>query len=124
MIGATFDPFEVEAERQVIAEERARDQESPFSRLDHQHLVTSYVRHPYRNPILGWPDDLERIDVDDLKAFYRDHYRPEGAVLVIVGDVDPARAARRLRGTILLALAHGPRWGRPVRRGAEAGWPS
>ena len=62
MGGATFDPAEVEAERQVIAEERARDQESPFSRLDHQHLVTSYVRHPYRNPILGWPDDLERIE--------------------------------------------------------------
>jgi len=92
MVGATFDPAEVEAERQVIAEERARDQESPFSRLDHQHLVASYVRHPYRNPILGWPDDLERIGVADLKAFYRGHYRPGGAVLVIVGDVEPSRA--------------------------------
>ena len=92
MRGATFDPREVEAERQVIAEERARDQESPFGRLDQAHLAASYVRHPYRNPILGWPDDLARIGVDDLKAFYRDHYRPDGAVLVVVGDVDPDRA--------------------------------
>ena len=92
MRGAAFDPREVEAERQVIAEERARDAESPLSRLDSAHLTHSYVRHPYRNPILGWPDDLASIEVADLKRFYRRHYRPEGAVLVIVGDVDPDRA--------------------------------
>jgi len=92
MLGASFDPGEIEAERQVIAEERARDQESPFARLDQAHLAASYVRHPYRNPILGWPDDMARIDVSDLKLFYREHYRPDGAVLVVVGDVDPGRA--------------------------------
>ena len=92
MRGATFDPREVEAERQVIAEERARDAESPLSRLDSAHLLHSYVRHPYRNPILGWPEDLDSIEVGDLKRFYRQHYRTDGAVLVIVGDVDPARA--------------------------------
>ena len=92
MRGATFDAREVEAERHVIAEERAREQESPFARLDQSHLTASYVRHPYRNPILGWPDDLARIEVDDLKGFYRNHYRPDGAVLLIVGDVDASRA--------------------------------
>ncbi len=92
MRGAAFDPQEVEAERQVIAEERARDAESPMARLDSAHLTHSYVRHPYRNPILGWPDDLAAIEVGDLKRFYRRHYRPDGAVLVIVGDVDPDRA--------------------------------
>jgi len=92
MLGASFDPNEVEAERQVIAEERAREQESPFARLDQAHLAASYVRHPYRNPILGWPDDLARISVPDLKAFYRQHYRPDSAVLVVVGDIDPDRA--------------------------------
>jgi zinc protease len=92
MRGANFDAREVEAERHVIAEERARDQESPFGRLDLSHLAASFVRHPYRNPILGWPDDLERIDVADLKTFYRNHYRPDGAVLVVVGDVEAERA--------------------------------
>ena len=98
MLGATFDPPEVEAERRVIIEERARDQESPFGRLDQAHLLASYARHPYRNPILGWPDDLERIGLDDLTGFYRAHYRPDGAVLVVVGDVEPARALDRIEG--------------------------
>ena len=88
MRGARFDPPEVEAERSVIAEERARELDSPLGRLDQAHLARSYLVHPYRNPILGWPDDLERTSVADLTAFYREHYRPDGAVLVIVGAVD------------------------------------
>src|SRR5947209_7802922 len=63
MRGATFDPREVDAERHVIREERARDLDSPFSRLDQHHLAVAYLRHPYRNPVLGWPDDLARITV-------------------------------------------------------------
>ncbi len=109
MLGATFDPVEIAAERQVIAEERAREQESPFGRLDQAHLAASYIRHPYRNPILGWPDDLERIEVADLKSFYRRHYRPDGAVLVVVGDVDADRALDACEARFALLPADGPR---------------
>ncbi|HEX8202819.1 MAG TPA: pitrilysin family protein, partial [Isosphaeraceae bacterium] len=87
MRGAAFDPEEVEAERHVIAEERARDLDSPIGRLDQTHLAVSYLVHPYRNPILGWPDDLRRASVEDLRGFYDTHYRPDGAVLVVVGDL-------------------------------------
>ena len=51
---ASLDVDEVEAERKVIAEE-AREIESPQARLDQMHELTSYVKHPYRNPVLGWP---------------------------------------------------------------------
>ena len=91
MHGARFDPGEVEVERRVIGEERARELNSPQGRLDQTHLALTYLRHPYRNPILGWPDDIARIGVDDLVTFYQTHYRPDGAVLVVVGDVDPER---------------------------------
>ncbi|MGE5755071.1 MAG: M16 family metallopeptidase [Planctomycetaceae bacterium] len=96
MQGATFDPREVEAERHVIGEERARDLDSPLGRLDQTHLAVTYLRHPYRNPILGWPDDLASITVADLRDFYQRHYRPDGAVLVVVGDVEPDRALDRI----------------------------
>jgi zinc protease len=92
MRGARFDPREVEAERRVICEERARELASAPARLDQTHATVTYLRHPYRNPILGWPDDIARISVDDLRAFYHAHYGPDGAILVVVGDVDPKRA--------------------------------
>jgi zinc protease len=89
---ARFDPAEVEAERKVIGEERARETESPVIRLDQMHQMVSYRQHPYRNPVLGRPDDAARTRVEDLSAFYREHYRPDGAVLVLAGDLEPAAA--------------------------------
>ncbi|WP_165248653.1 M16 family metallopeptidase [Paludisphaera soli] len=96
MTSARFDPREVEAERQVVGEERARDAESALARLEQNHQALSYLRHPYRNPVLGWPRDLASITVDDLEAFYRRHYRPDGAVVVFAGDLDPERALDRV----------------------------
>ena len=121
MRGAIFDAREVEAERQVIVEERGRDLDSPLSRLDQTHLAVAFLRHPYRNPILGWPDDLAGINVDDLRAFYDRHYRPDGAVLVIVGDVDPDHAFDRATehfGAISPGMARSePRWSEPRQTG-------
>src|SRR5690606_767378 len=76
----------------VIEEERARELDSPTGRLDEQFLLHCYRSHPYRNPILGWPEDLAAISADDLKSFYDKHYRPDGAVLVLAGDLDPGAA--------------------------------
>ena len=92
MRGALFNPAEVEAERRVIEEERARELDSPSGRLDEQFLMHCYRSHPYRNPILGWPEDLASITVNDLKRFYNRHYRPDGAVLVLAGDLEPDTA--------------------------------
>jgi zinc protease len=96
MRGALFDPAEIEAERHVIAEERARDLDSPLGRLDQAHRAVSYLIHPYRNPILGWPEDLRRLTGDDLRRFYQTYYRPEGAVLVVVGAVEPSKGMDRI----------------------------
>src|SRR5262249_10535013 len=98
MCGARFDARELEIERQVIGEERARELNSPQARLEQTHLAVSYLRHPYRNPILGWRDDIARIEVDDLTDFYRTHYRPKGAILVVVGDIEPEAAFHRIAG--------------------------
>jgi zinc protease len=96
MSGARFDPREVELERRVIGEERARELNSPQGRLDQNHLAVAYLRHPYRNPILGWPDDTARIGIDDLTQFYQAHYRPDGAVLIVVGDLEAEAALDRI----------------------------
>lgn len=114
MAGALFDPEEVEAERRVIVEERARDLDAPAGRLDEVFLERCYPDHPYRHPILGWPDDLARIRVADLRRFYRRHYRPDGAVLVLVGDLDPDRTFDRVRSHFA-PIPAGPA-PRPARR--------
>lgn len=91
MRGALFDPGEIESERHVIQEERARELDSPSGRLDEQFLLHCYHDHPYRNPIIGWPEDLAAISIDDLRTFYDQHYRPDGTVLVLAGDLEADR---------------------------------
>ena len=97
MRGATFDPREVEAERHVIGEERARDLDSPLGRLDQTHLA---ARLP--PPSLPQPDPrlARRPGADHASTTCApstdQHYRPDGAVLVIVGDVEPERALDRV----------------------------
>ncbi len=112
MSGARFDPHEVEIERQVIGEERARELNTPLGRLEETHLAVSYLRHPYRNPIVGWPEDLARIDAETLQSFYGAHYRPEGAILVVAGDVEPQPAL-----DLVASHFEGVPMGPPVERG-------
>lgn len=45
--------------------------------------------HPYSWPTIGYVEDLNRVSVDDLKAFFTRWYGPNNAVLTIGGDIDP-----------------------------------
>jgi zinc protease len=48
--------------------------------------------HPYGHPSSGTADVVQHLTRDDVTAFYDQYYRPNNAVLVIVGDVTPAEA--------------------------------
>ena len=48
--------------------------------------------HPYHHPTAGTEPDLRAITRDDLVSFHERHYGPERTVVVLVGDVTPARA--------------------------------
>jgi zinc protease len=52
-------------------------------------MATALATHPYRNPVIGWMNDLENMRVEDARAFYERWYAPNNAVLVVVGDVAP-----------------------------------
>ena len=97
--------FELEAERmrslslpeaeflrelEVVKEERRLSTEDdPEDLTFEQFNATAYEASPYRNPIIGWSSDLEGMQVDDLRHWYRQWYAPNNATVVVVGDVDP-----------------------------------
>ncbi|GAB4255280.1 MAG: pitrilysin family protein [Deferrisomatales bacterium] len=78
-------------ERDVVLEERRqRYGADPGGRLYEALLSTAFAAHPYRDPVIGWPSDLETLDIAHTRAFYRAHYGPDNAVIAAVGDVEPA----------------------------------
>ena len=51
-----------------------------------------YPGHPYGRPAFGKDSSITAITRDKIRTFHRDHYRPDGAMLVIAGDVQPDSA--------------------------------
>ncbi|MCD6518556.1 MAG: insulinase family protein [Anaerolineae bacterium] len=91
MLGATFDPAEVEAERTVIIAERENSENEPHYVLGEEMSAVAFRLHPYHHRTIGWKEDLLHITRDHLYAHYRRFYIPNNAILVIVGDIDPRR---------------------------------
>jgi zinc protease len=53
-------------------------------------MAALYLNHPYGRPVIGWHQEIEKLDREDALAFYRRFYAPNNAILVIAGDVDAA----------------------------------
>ncbi|HTE21004.1 MAG TPA: pitrilysin family protein, partial [Armatimonadota bacterium] len=97
MRNSTFDKAEFEAERQVVMEERRAAQDDPEQRFSEQLNTLAFLAHPYRNPVIGWMEDLRRLTRDEVYAIYRRYYVPSNATLVIAGDVSPEEALTAAR---------------------------
>ncbi len=92
MQGLTLDPDEFVKEVEVVKEERrSRTDDRPESLTYERFMAAAYTSSGYRNPIVGWSEDLDNLQVEDLRAWYDSFYAPNNAILVVVGDVEPAR---------------------------------
>lgn len=99
-----LDPEAFRKERNVVLEERRlRIVDQPVAAFDERFNAVSYPVSAYRQPVIGWPEDLRSLDVGDLREWYRRWYTPANATLVVVGDVEPAAVfdlARKYFGPI------------------------
>ena len=79
---------ELEKELQVVMEERRmRTEDNPRAKLQEYLMALAYTSSPYRNPVIGWPADIENYQVEDLQQWYQQWYAPNNATLVVAGDV-------------------------------------
>jgi zinc protease len=88
IVNCTFVPDEFEAEKKVVIEELKTGLDSPWGLLLQEVEASAYKVHPYRNPIVGWLQDVERATAEQQQAYYRRYYHPNNATLVIAGDFD------------------------------------
>ena len=93
MVNLSFDEKNFNSELLVVKEEfRLRILDQPYGRLFGQYLEKlSFTTHPYKRPGIGNLDDLTAATPKDAEAFYKTFYRPDNAVLIVVGDFDQAK---------------------------------
>jgi zinc protease len=56
--------------------------------------------HPYANPADGFTETVRGLTLAQVKAFHSEHVGPNGATLIVVGDVDPDRLFATLESTL------------------------
>ncbi|WP_376707606.1 M16 family metallopeptidase [Bradyrhizobium glycinis] len=117
MTGLILKDENVLPERDVVLEEyNMRVANNPDARLNEQIMAALYLNHPYGRPVIGWHQEIEKLDREDALAFYRRFYAPNNAILVIAGDVDAAEIrplVERNFGSIPAQPAIPPRRVRP-----------
>ena len=85
----------LEQERGIVMEERRlRIDNQVLGAMSEALSLAAFVRSPYRWNTVGFMADLERITLDEARAYFRTYYAPNNAVLVLVGDVEPEAAVR------------------------------
>jgi zinc protease len=111
---------ELTPERQVVLEERRQRVDNvPSSLLDEAAREQLFGLHkPYGMPVSGYVEDVKKYGPADLTAFYKQHYTPNNAALIVAGDTN-GEAVRKLAERY-----YGPLAKRPVearRRPSEGG---
>ncbi|MCB0317254.1 MAG: insulinase family protein [Bdellovibrionales bacterium] len=85
-------------ERDVVMEERRmRYDDDPEGSLYEQLLATAYLTHPYRNPVIGFPEDISGVTANQTAEFHKKYYVPERIVVSVVGDIVPENAIKVIR---------------------------
>ena len=90
----------LDTEMTVVRNEFERGENSPQSILRERVEATAYLWHNYGKSTIGSKDDLERVPVDRLEAFYRKFYQPDDAVLVITGRFDESKTLAFVADTL------------------------
>lgn len=97
LMNSTFDPEEMDRERKVVLEEIGHRDDTPASLATKVLYTTAYRVHPYRRPIGGTHEVLQRMTRDQLFAFYRAHYGPQNVIIIVAGDVNAQEATAKIR---------------------------
>ena len=102
MTQARFTRAELDSEMTVVRNEFERAESEPGRVLGDRMLALAYGSHGYGHSTLGLKSDIENVSLPTLYAFYRKHYRPDNATLIVAGAFDAALVRRQI------AQAFGP----------------
>jgi zinc protease len=79
-------------EMTVVRNEFEMGENSPEHVLEQRMMAVAYEWHNYGKSTIGNRSDIERVPIERLQGFYRKHYRPDNALLVVAGRFDEKKA--------------------------------
>jgi len=100
MVKVKFTKQILDTEMTVVRNEFERGENNPQSILRERVEATAYLWHNYGKSTIGSKDDLEKVPVERLEAFYKKFYQPDNAVLTLTGRLDEAKTLQAVADTM------------------------
>ena len=88
LMNSIFDPDELQKETEVVIQEAKRKLDTPSAVATERMFELAFEKHRMRRWRIGMEDGLRAFTRDDFLSFYKNLYRPENIILVVVGDID------------------------------------
>jgi len=102
----------LDIQRGVVQNEKRQGDNQPFGLVEYHELNALFPQgHPYHHSTIGSMADLDAASLETVHQWFRDHYGPNNAVLVLAGDITPADArtlVERYFGDIPRGRQHQP----------------
>lgn len=89
MVNALIKKEDLDSEMTVVRNEMERGENNPFQILMQKMQAAAYQWHNYGHSTIGARSDVENVDIGQLRAFYKEYYQPDNAVLIVAGRFDP-----------------------------------
>ncbi|KJV63425.1 MULTISPECIES: M16 family metallopeptidase [Ehrlichia] len=76
-------------EQKVVLEERKMRIENQARNILQEEMNNTFYYNGYGRPVVGWEHEISNYNKAVAEAFYKLHYSPNNAILVVTGDADP-----------------------------------
>jgi zinc protease len=91
MVNSNILREELDTEMTVVRNEFEAGENRPQWTLYSKVFSSAFAWHNYGNSTIGNRSDIENVGIDNLRAFYRNYYQPDNAVLLVAGKFDSAK---------------------------------
>ncbi len=92
LINSTIKREDLMSEMTVVRNEFEIGENSPIQILMQRMMAVAFEWHNYGKSTIGNRSDIERVPIENLHAFYRQHYQPDNIMVVVAGQFDQHKA--------------------------------
>lgn len=96
MVNSFIARKDLDSEMTVVRNEFEMGENNPMGVLSERVMSTAYLWHNYGKSTIGSREDIERVPIYRLQAFYKKFYQPDNAVLVVAGKFDEGKTLARI----------------------------
>src|SRR5258708_8360539 len=94
MVNMRMEKALLDTEMTVVRNECERGENSPQRVLEERVVATAYLWHNYGKSTIGSREDIEKVPIARLAAFYKKYYQPDNVVVAIAGQFYESKALR------------------------------